>query len=150
MFWSITMIKKINCIEIPVSDMNKSTVFYEKVLGLDKSYEHPVWTSFDVGGTSLAIAVSGTKGQDKDTEICRSCTPCVLRYAAGKGGQTGKPTAMFVLYLSVEDLDEKFHELKEKGVEFISEPREQAWGGRTALMLDPDRNILVLSEENGL
>jgi catechol 2,3-dioxygenase-like lactoylglutathione lyase family enzyme len=36
------MIKKINCIEIPVSDMHKSIVFSEKVLGLEKSYEHPV------------------------------------------------------------------------------------------------------------
>jgi predicted enzyme related to lactoylglutathione lyase len=144
------MIKRINCIEIPVSDMNKSTVFYEELLGLEKSYEHTVWTSFDVGGTPLAIAVSGTKGEGKEPEICRSCTPCVLRYAAGKGGHTGKPTATCVLYLLVEDLDGKYLELKEKGVEFISEPREQAWGGRTAVMLDPDRNILVLSEENGL
>jgi predicted enzyme related to lactoylglutathione lyase len=143
------MIKKINCVELPVSDMQKSVIFYEEMLGLEKSYEHPVWTSFDVEGTSLAIAVSGTKGQDKDTEICRSCTPCVLRYAAGEGGQTGKPTTMFVLYLSVEDLDGKYRELKEKGVEFISEPCNQAWGGRTALMLDPDRNVLVLSEEYG-
>ena len=143
------MIKKINCIEIPVSDMHKSTVFYEEVLGLETSYEHPVWTSFDMDGTSLALAVSGTKGDDKGAEICRSCTPCVLRYAAGKGEPTGKPTTTYVLYLSVEDLDRKFHELKEKGVAFISEPRQQAWGGRTAVMLDPDRNILVLSEENG-
>ena len=141
------MIKNVNCIEIPISDMEKSIAFYEKVLGLEKSYEHPVWTSFDIEGTSLAIAVSGTKGKDKDVEICRSCTPCVLRYAAGKEQQTRKPTATFVVYLSVKDLDGQYHELKEKGVEFISEPRDQAWGGRTAAMLDPDQNILVLSEE---
>jgi predicted enzyme related to lactoylglutathione lyase len=140
------MIRKVNCIEIPVSDMEKSIAFYEEVLGLEKSYEHPVWTSFDIEGTSLAIAVSGTKGENKDAETCRSCTPCVLRYAAGKEQQTGKPAAIFVVYLSIEDLDGQYHELKEKGVEFISEPREQAWGGRTAVMLDPDQNILVLSE----
>ncbi len=141
------MIRKVNCIEIPVSDMEKSIAFYEKVLGLEKSYEHPVWTSFDIEGTSLAIAVSGTKGVNKDAEICRSCAPCVLRYAAGKEQQAGKPDATFVIYLSVKDLDGQYHELKEKGVEFIGEPREQAWGGRTAVMLDPDQNIFVLSEE---
>ena len=140
------MIRKVNCIEIPVSDMEKSIAFYEEVLGLEKSYEHPIWTSFDIEGTSLAIAVSGTKDVNKDKEICRSCTPCVLKYAAGKEQQTGKPTAISVIYLSVKDLDGQYHELKEKGVEFISEPREQAWGGRTAVMLDPDQNILVLSE----
>ena len=141
------MISKINCIEIPVSDMEKSIAFYEKVLGLEKSYEHPIWTSFDIEGTSLAIAVSGTKGEKKDAEICRSCTPCVLRYASGKGQQTRRPAAIFAIYLSVKDLDGQYHELKEKGVEFINEPRDQAWGGRTAVMLDPDQNILVLSEE---
>ena len=141
------MIRKVNCIEIPISDMETSVAFYEKVLGLEKTYEHPVWTSFDIEGTSLAIAVSGTKGENKDVEICRSCTPCVLRYAAGTKQQTSKPAATFVIYLSVKDLDGKYHELKEKGVEFINEPRDQAWGGRTAAMLDPDQNILVLTEE---
>jgi hypothetical protein len=29
--------------------------------------------------------------------------------------------------------------------EFIAEPKEQGWGGRTAVMLDPDNNIIVLS-----
>jgi predicted enzyme related to lactoylglutathione lyase len=141
------MIGKINCIEIPISDMEKSIAFYEEVLGLEKTYEHPIWTSFDIEGTSLAIAVSGTKGVNEHAEICRSCTPCVLRYASGKEQLTGKPAAIFVIYLSVKDLDGRYLELKEKGVEFISEPRKQAWGGRTALMLDPDQNILVLSEE---
>jgi predicted enzyme related to lactoylglutathione lyase len=141
------MIRKVNCLEIPISDMEKSIAFYEKVLGLEKTYEHPVWTSFDIEGTSLAIAVSGTKGKNKDAEICRSCTPCVLRYASGKEQLTRKPSAISVIYLSVKDLDEQYHELKEKGVEFINEPQDQAWGGRTAVMLDPDQNILVLSEE---
>jgi predicted enzyme related to lactoylglutathione lyase len=141
------MIRKINCIELPVSDMEKSITFYEEVLGLEKSYEHPVWTSFEIEGTSLAIAVSGTKGVNKNEEICRSCTPCVLRYAVGKEEHFRQPSAISVIYLSVKDLDEKYHELKEKGVKFICEPQEQAWGGRTAVMLDPDLNILVLSEE---
>jgi predicted enzyme related to lactoylglutathione lyase len=143
----MVMIEKVNCIEIPVSNMRKSIAFYEEVLGLEKSYEHPVWTSFDIQGTSLALAVSGTKSVDKDAEICKSCLPCVLRYTAGKEQQAGTYTSVFVIYLSVKDLDKRYHELKEKGVEFLSKPREQAWGGRTAVMIDPDRNVLVLSEE---
>jgi len=55
------------------------------------------------------------------------------------------PTATSVLYLEVEDLDEVYRELKEQGVKFIMEPKEQGWGGRTAVMLDPDNNIIVLS-----
>lgn len=141
------MIKRIGCIEIPVSDMGKAVAFYENVLGLKKTYEHPVWTSFDIGDTSFALAVSGTKGGEKGAEICTSCSPCVLRFAAGKMRQDKEnPTATSVIYLAVENLDAIYRELKEKGVEFISEPREQAWGGRTAVMLDPDKNMLVLTQ----
>lgn len=141
------MINKINCIEIPVSNMVKSLTFYEEVLGLEKSYEHPTWTSFEIKGTSLALAVSGTKVGNKDEKICRSCALCVLRYTASQEQQQGNPTACSVIYLSVGDLDGYYQELVEKGVKFIGEPREQAWGGKTAVMLDPDQNVLVLSEE---
>jgi len=47
---------------------------------------------------------------------------------------------------SVENLDATYNKLKENGVRFTAEPRNQGWGGRTAVMLDPDRNILVLTE----
>jgi predicted enzyme related to lactoylglutathione lyase len=126
--------------------MMNSVAFYEDVLGLDKSYEHPVWTSFDIGGTSFALAASGTKGIQKDEDICRSCTPCVLRYATSQDQQEGKPTTNCVIYISVNNLDTIYQELIEKGTKFLSKPREQAWGAKTAVMLDPDLNILVLSE----
>jgi predicted enzyme related to lactoylglutathione lyase len=141
------MIEKINCIEIPVSNMRKSIAFCEEILGLEKSYEHPVWTSFDIQGTSLTLAVSGTKVGNKDAETCKSCTPCVLRYTAGKGQQVRVYSSAFAIYLSVKDLDKRYQELKENGVEFLSKPREQVWGGRTAVMIDPDDNLFVLSED---
>jgi catechol 2,3-dioxygenase-like lactoylglutathione lyase family enzyme len=140
------MLRKVNCIEIPVSNMVESVAFYEEVLGLDRSYDHPVWTSFDIGGTSFALAASGTKGIQEDAEICRSCTPCVLRYAASQDQQKGKPTASCVIYLSVDNLEGVYQALKDKGVRFLSGPHEQAWGSKTAVMLDPDLNILVLTE----
>ena len=141
------MIKKIGCIEIPVSDMKNAVAFYENVLGLKKVYEHPVWTSFDVGGVSLALAASGTKGSKKGAKACTSCSLCVLRYVAGmmKQGREA-PTATSVLYFEVENLSEVYEKLKEEGVKFITEPQDQGWGGRTAVMLDRDNNILVLSE----
>lgn len=140
------MIKKIGCIEIPVADMERAVYFYENVLGLEKTYEHTVWTAFDVGGVMFALAASGTKGSEKSAKVCTSCSLCVLRFAAGKMKlDKGAPTATSVLYFEVEDLDEFYIELKEQGVKFIMEPKEQGWGGRTAVMLDPDNNIIVLS-----
>jgi len=141
------MIKRIGCIEIPVSNMKKAVAFYENVLGLKKAYEHPVWTSFDVGGTPFALAAAGTKQGDEKAETCTSCSLCVLRFSTGKLKQD-VPTAISVLYLDVENLDTVYGDLKEKGVKFITEPTEQAWGRRTAVMLDPDKNILVLTERS--
>jgi len=141
------MIKRVSCVEIPVSDMEKSTAFYENVLGLKKTYEHPVWTSFDAGGVSFALAASGTKKVEKHGKVCTSCSLCVLRYVAhGRKEDKPKPTATSVLYLEVDNLNQTYKKLKEEGVKFITEPQEQGWGGRTAVMLDPDNNILVLSE----
>jgi predicted enzyme related to lactoylglutathione lyase len=141
------MIKKIGCIEIPVSNMEKAVAFYENVLGLRKTYEHPVWTSFDVGEVSFALALSGTKKSEKNAKVCTSCSLCVLRYAAGKVKLDKEtPTATSVIYFQLENLDETHRKLKEQGVKFITEPKEQGWGGRTAIMLDPDNNVLVLSE----
>ena len=139
------MIKGVGCVEIPVSDMERSVSFYEKVLGLKKAYEHPVWTSFDVGGTRFALAVSGTKGSKEGAKVCKSCSLCVLRFASG-GLKQGAPTATSVVYLTVENLDVAYSKLKGNGVTFITEPRKQGWGARTAVMLDPDKNIIVLTE----
>lgn len=139
------MIKGVGCIEVPVLDMQKSVVFYEKVLGLKKVYEHPVWTSFDVGGTTFALAASGTKGTKEGTEVCKSCSLCVLRFASG-GSKRNVPTATSIIYLEVENLDATYSRLKESGVKFVTEPKKQGWGGRTAVMLDPDKNLLVLTE----
>ena len=140
------MIKKFGCIEIPVSDMEKAVAFYENVLGLKKTYEQPVWTSFDVGGISFALASSGTKKSKKDAKLCTSCSLCVLRYATGKMKQNKEaPTATSVIYLGNENLNETYKKLKERGVKFVTEPKEQGWDGRTAVMLDPDNNVLVLS-----
>jgi len=140
------MIKRFGCVEIPVSDMDRAVAFYEGVLGLKKTYAHPVWTSFDVGGVSFAVAASGTKKSEKGGKVCTSCSLCVLRYAAGKMKINREaPSATSVLYFEVENLDEVYKNLNEQGVRFIAEPREQGWGGRTAVMLDPDDNIIVLS-----
>ena len=141
------MIKGIKCVEVPVSSMERSVDFYENSLGIKKEYEHPVWTSFDVRGTSLALAASGTKRGEKTEEICKSCSPCVFRLAARKADRDEEaPSATYVLYLEVENLDSTYEELSRKGVRFAAKPREQTWGGRTAVMLDPDRNILVLGQ----
>jgi predicted enzyme related to lactoylglutathione lyase len=56
------------------------------------------------------------------------------------------PAVNGLLSFRVKNLDEVCKVLKTKGVEFLAEPHQQEWGGRTALILDPDKNVVVLCE----
>lgn len=46
--------------------------------------------------------------------------------------------------LLVHDVDETYQDLKAKGVEFVSEPKDQPWGVRDATFADSDGNIFVI------
>jgi len=42
--------------------------------------------------------------------------------------------------LLVDDVDKTYQNLKDKEVKFVTEPKDQPWGGRTAAFVDPDGN----------
>jgi uncharacterized glyoxalase superfamily protein PhnB len=46
--------------------------------------------------------------------------------------------------MEVDDVDDVYRKLKEKGVKFASEPKDQSWSARTATFLDPDENRFIL------
>jgi catechol 2,3-dioxygenase-like lactoylglutathione lyase family enzyme len=50
----------------------------------------------------------------------------------------------FRMFLQVDDVDAAYQALKAKGVNFISEPKDQFWGGRTAEFADPDGNKFII------
>jgi lactoylglutathione lyase len=45
-----------------------------------------------------------------------------------------------------DDIDDTFLLLKNRGVEFISEPKKQHWGGWEAVFRDPDGNQFCLAQ----
>ncbi len=47
------------------------------------------------------------------------------------------------LYLSVENVDEAYHELLEKGLKPVCEPRNRPGGIREFMLRDPDGYLLV-------
>ncbi len=47
---------------------------------------------------------------------------------------------------NVDDIQETYAELKEKGVEFVKEPAQEEWGGWFATFKDPDGNYLQIFE----
>jgi len=54
------------------------------------------------------------------------------------------PKAELQIYMTVDDVDKVYSTLKEKGVKFLTEPKDQYWGGRTAMFTDPDGNKFIL------
>ena len=54
------------------------------------------------------------------------------------------PKAELQIYMTVDDVDKVYSTLKGKGVKFLTEPKDQYWGGRTAMFTDPDGNKFIL------
>ncbi len=48
------------------------------------------------------------------------------------------------IFMRVADVDKEHIALKQKGVQFTAEPKDQYWGGRTATFKDPDGNGFIL------
>jgi len=55
-----------------------------------------------------------------------------------------EPKAKTDICLQVDDVDKTYQELKEEGVKFLTEPKDQPWGGRTAKFVDPDENSFTI------
>ena len=48
------------------------------------------------------------------------------------------------VFMTVANVDQEYKTLKEKGVQFVTEPKDQYWGGRTAMFKDLDGNKFIL------
>lgn len=59
-------------------------------------------------------------------------------------GLDPNPKAELQIYMTVANVDDEYKTLKEKGVQFVTEPKDQYWGGRTATFTDPDGNKFIL------
>ncbi len=99
-----------------VPDMAQAVAFYRDKLGLTPTYESDDWTAFDAGGHTLALHASEAQGQTQ---------------RAG-------------LFFVVDDVDAAYERLKQKGVEFLTEPQDQPFGFRTVECKDPFGNVVEL------
>jgi predicted enzyme related to lactoylglutathione lyase len=109
-------IKTVN-ITFHVSNFQEAVVFYEHILGLQKKSQWATYAVFDLCGIMLGLEPGGERGVKK-----------------------GLPD----IYLQVDNVDDVYRELKGKGVKFLTEPKNQSWGARTAKFADPDENVFIL------
>ena len=114
------MIKRIWDVTFTVSDLRRAIRFYEEVLGLQKKYEFKDYAGFDCGGVEIGLKTWG--GLEKPRK--------------------GEPCVNFL----VEDVDEVYKTLRQRGVNFLKEHGDTPWGGRIALFTDPDGNLLQITQ----
>jgi len=109
-------IKTVN-ITFHVSNFLEAVSFYENVLGLQKKSQWPTYAVFDLSGIMLGLEAGG------ESEV-----------------KKGVPDIL----LQIDNVDDLYRELKGKGVKFLTDPKDQSWGARTAKFVDLDGNIFTL------
>jgi len=110
------MFSHMDYVMVMVSDMSRSVQFYRDKLGLRLRFESPEWTEFETGTTVLALHGGGK--------------------ASVGSRERMSGTASIGFY--VDNLDQKYNELKAKGIEFVMLPTDRESGIKLSVCLDPD------------
>ena len=113
--------RKLGAVILLVSDMNKSVQFYRETLNLPLKKESDEWTEFFNKETVLALHPIKHKENPKNL----------------KSGQH------ILLGFSASDFDNTINKLKEKGVVFFKNPKEEGFG-KHAIIEDPDGHLISI------
>ncbi len=128
------MIDHINALVLAVRDVEKCALFYRDKLGfrLDQLEPNEAYLSVgSAGGIVLAL---------KSVElVAQQISPQRI-----KPGQEGVKINHCVIF--VPDLDAEYNDLLRKGVQFVTLPKSQDGGWRTAHFEDPDGNLWELAQ----
>lgn len=115
-------LRTIGQILVPVSDVERATVFYREALGFPFLFAYPGLAFFDADGVRLMLGVP-----------------------------EGVPAGPVTLYFRVADIDGAVAALEARGVAFADRPhvvhRDAAYDLWMAFTTDPDGNHLGLMEE---
>ena len=127
---------ELNCIRLLVKDFDKCFKFYSETLGLQVTWGKMGgdYASFDIGIPSgLSIFKSD-----------------LMANAIGNSEKV-IPTdnrEKIAIILKVDNVDNAFHELSDKGVTFLNEPSDMtAWGMRVAHFRDSESNLIEIWSE---
>ncbi|QWS32960.1 VOC family protein [Curtobacterium aetherium] len=112
-------------IRIVTDDLDGLVSFYERVTGQQAERPAPVFAQFSGPGATLAIASTATV-----TMLSGALVPATNR-------------SVFVEF-EVADVDNAFAELEPAREDVVLEPTTMPWGNRSALVRDPDGNVVNL------
>ena len=126
------MITYIHNTTILVSDQEAALDFYVNTLGWEKRIDEqmsPTYRFLTVAPpgsqTELALGPVSVLGGEPGEGIVRADT--------GMEGRSG-------ITFAVENVEETYRTLKERGVRFSGEPQPMPWGDRATWLFDPDGN----------
>ena len=112
------MFQKVDYVMVMVSNMQKSVAFYRDQLGLSLKFESKDWTEFQTGETTLALHGGGSpKPAAHGPEPAGTCS----------------------IGFNVENVNNTYQMLQEKGVRFVMPPTARSEEGiKLTVALDPD------------
>ncbi|PPG28193.1 VOC family protein [Rathayibacter sp. AY2B9] len=112
-------------LRIVTDDLDGLVAFYEQVVGRPAERPAPVFAQFTGAGATLAIA--------------RTSTVAML-----DGAVVPAANRSVLLEFEVADVDRAFAELGPRSEDVVLPPSTMPWGNRSALVRDPDGNIVNL------
>lgn len=119
------MIRGIKFVSVPVTDQDRSLRFFTEKLGFKVATDQP----FDGKQRWIELLIPGAE------------TGLVLFTPEGHESRIG---GFQPLSFTTDDVFTTAAAMKQRGVEFASDPRKESWG-TSAIFKDPDGNEYVLS-----
>jgi lactoylglutathione lyase len=117
------MIGRLQLVMLMVSDLQRSVAFYRDVFELEVEYESAGWSQLSAGTISIGL------------------------HPPFEGGGPKPGGAKLTFY--VDDLQATVDTLRERGAVIAEEPRQEEFGGRLAVVEDPDGyRIQLLQHEH--
>jgi len=124
------MILSVDNIGIGVTNLGRSVEFYQR-LGFAKAFENERGCTMVAGSAKLFLFVA-SPGR---APVARQAFNLSLN-----------PVGIDHVSLLVDNVDKTHTELVARGIEFHTQPADQSWGARAAMLRDPDgTNIYLLS-----
>lgn len=112
-------------VRIITDDLEGMVAFYERITGQPAERPAPVFAQFSGPGATLAIASTATVAM-----LSGALTPATNR-------------SVFIEF-EVADVDGDFAGLQLGSDDVVLEPTTMPWGNRSALVRDPDGNVVNL------
>lgn len=112
-------------IRIVTDDVDGLVAFYEQVTGQQAERPAPAFAQFSGPGANLAIASTAT-------------------VAVLDGALAPATNRSVLIEFEVADVDGEFAKLQPESEDVVLEPTTMPWGNRSALLRDPDGNVVNL------